>query len=72
MHGYDYYTCIIRGEPERASNVRESGSGIYLFVCDLEQLNAHALKARGQEKIVNALVETCYIQATVGDLIAGK
>ena len=29
-----------------------------IFVRDVEQLNAHALKARGQEKIVNTLVET--------------
>ena len=60
---------IIRGEPEQAPNVQESGSGVYLFVRDL---NVHALKAHDQEKIVNTLVETCYIQATLGDLIAGK
>ena len=31
---------------------------LLLFVRDVEQLNAYALKARGQEKIVNTLVET--------------
>ena len=37
--------CLfIRGEPERTADT---------FVRDVEQLNAHALKARGPEKIVN-------------------
>ena len=38
------------------------------YICDVEQLNAHALKARGQEKIVNILWcghATCYILIAV-------
>ena len=49
---------MIRGEPERAPNTRETGSGvyiyiylfIYLFVRDLagQRLNAHAQIPRGR------------------------
>ena len=38
---------IIRGEPERAPDTRETGSGVYyLFVCDLAQqrFNVHAAR----------------------------
>ena len=44
--------CFIRGEPERAPNTRETGSGvyiyIYLFVRDLawQRPNAHAQSPR--------------------------
>ena len=32
-HGHIWsHTEIIRGEPERAPNTRETGSGVYLFI----------------------------------------
>ena len=45
--GYLSHAILTWGKPEQAPNVLESGSDIYLFlfVSDLEQLNAHALKA---------------------------
>ena len=51
---------LFRGEPERAPNTRETGSGvyifIYLFVRDLElagqRLNAHAQTPRGRSYTV--------------------
>ena len=59
--GFPYSVYLIRGEPERAPNTRETGSGvyiyiyiyiylfIYLFVRDLawQRLNAHAQTPRG-------------------------
>ena len=48
----DHSLLLIRGEPERAPNTRETGSGvyiyIYLFVRDLawQRPNAHAQSPR--------------------------
>ena len=43
MQQQTYFVCIIRGEPERVPNTRETGSGIYIYLFILHYLLVHDL-----------------------------